>query len=32
MTPQYDVNKKAGLTDDDLNKLAEWISKQKSTQ
>jgi menaquinol-cytochrome c reductase cytochrome b/c subunit len=30
MGPQYDDNIKKGLTEADMNKLSEWLSKQKS--
>lgn len=29
MSPQYDDNIKKGLTDADINKLADWLAKQK---
>lgn len=32
MGPQVDANKAAGLTDADLDKLAEWLAKQKKAQ
>jgi menaquinol-cytochrome c reductase cytochrome b/c subunit len=31
MGPQYDANISKGLTDADINKLAEWLSKQKKS-
>lgn len=31
MPPQYDTNMKNGLTADDIDKLATWLSKQKAT-
>jgi menaquinol-cytochrome c reductase cytochrome b/c subunit len=30
MSPQYEENIKKGLTDADINKLAEWLGKQKT--
>lgn len=32
MAAQYNDNKKAGLTDTDLDKLSEWLAKQKKAQ
>ena len=29
MTPMYEPNIQKGLTDADINKIAEWLSKQK---
>ncbi|WP_248925454.1 c-type cytochrome [Paenibacillus hamazuiensis] len=31
MSPQYDANIKKGLTDADIDKLAEWLAKQKKS-
>jgi menaquinol-cytochrome c reductase cytochrome b/c subunit len=29
MSPQYEANKSAGLSDDDIDKLSDWLAKQK---